>query len=399
MGTATYFSPEQAQGAQPHPRSDLYSLGIVMYEMVAGKPPFAGDNPVSIAYKQVHDQPRPLNQFVADIPIAYEAIVARLLAKDPAVRYPDADRACATTCAASATASRSRRSAPPLPQAGDTTADGAPLPATIAATTTMPATTVPRGHSPSAGPWSPDYDDSGSRSGWYVLAAFLALIALAIGGFLLFRALSDDDEAGALTLEDYTANRSRRSPPRSTTSICPTRPIPEENDAVPEDYVHRTDPRPPARWCSGDQLITLYFNPVSEPDPIPDVTDVPARAGPIAAAGRRVRASATRSPRRIPTRSSRGNVIRTDPAATPRCARARGCASSCPPDPNQIAVPSEGVVGFTEAGARDVLENEPYNFNVTVRTEPSNEMAAGLVDPHRTRGAARWCRSVATSCW
>ena len=60
MGTATYFSPEQAQGAQPDPRSDLYSLGIVMYEMVAGRPPFTGENPVSIAYKQVHDSPQPL---------------------------------------------------------------------------------------------------------------------------------------------------------------------------------------------------------------------------------------------------------------------------------------------------------------------------------------------------
>ena len=49
MGTATYFSPEQAQGAQPDPRSDLYSLGVVMYEMVAGRPPFSGENPVSIA--------------------------------------------------------------------------------------------------------------------------------------------------------------------------------------------------------------------------------------------------------------------------------------------------------------------------------------------------------------
>ena len=87
MGTATYFSPEQAQGAQPDPRSDLYSLGIVMYEMVAGKPPFTGENPVGIAYKQVHDNPQPLNQIVADIPRAYEAIVAKLLAKDPKVRY------------------------------------------------------------------------------------------------------------------------------------------------------------------------------------------------------------------------------------------------------------------------------------------------------------------------
>jgi serine/threonine-protein kinase len=81
-GHATYFSPEQAQGAQPDPRSDLYSLGIVLYEMVAGKPPFTGDNPVGIAYKQVHDAPQPLNQLVADVPRPFEAIVAKLLAKN-----------------------------------------------------------------------------------------------------------------------------------------------------------------------------------------------------------------------------------------------------------------------------------------------------------------------------
>ena len=90
MGTASYFSPEQAQGAQPDPRSDLYSLGIVMYEMVAGRPPFTGENPVSIAYKQVHDPPQPLNQIVADIPRPFEAIIAKLLAKDPKLRYPSA---------------------------------------------------------------------------------------------------------------------------------------------------------------------------------------------------------------------------------------------------------------------------------------------------------------------
>src|SRR6201747_3080599 len=87
MGTATYFSPEQAQGAQPDPRSDLYSLGIVLYELVAGRPPFSGDNPVGIAYKQVHEAPTPLNQLVPGLPRPYEAIVAKLLAKNPAMRY------------------------------------------------------------------------------------------------------------------------------------------------------------------------------------------------------------------------------------------------------------------------------------------------------------------------
>ena len=59
MGTATYFSPEQAQGQPVDPRSDLYSLGVVLYEMVAGRPPFTGDNPVAIAYKHVQEQPVP----------------------------------------------------------------------------------------------------------------------------------------------------------------------------------------------------------------------------------------------------------------------------------------------------------------------------------------------------
>ena len=82
---------EQAQGAQPDPRSDLYSLGIVLYEMVGGKAPFAGDNPVSIAYKQVHEAPQPLNQIAPDVPKPFEAIVAKLLAKNPAHRYADGE--------------------------------------------------------------------------------------------------------------------------------------------------------------------------------------------------------------------------------------------------------------------------------------------------------------------
>ena len=91
MGTAAYFSPEQAQGAVPDPRSDLYSLGIVMYEMVGGRPPFSGENPVSIAYKQVHEPPPRLRNLTPDVPVAYEAIVAKLLAKNPAARYASAD--------------------------------------------------------------------------------------------------------------------------------------------------------------------------------------------------------------------------------------------------------------------------------------------------------------------
>ena len=144
MGTATYFSPEQAQGAQPDPRSDLYSLGIVMYEMVAGRPPFTGENPVSIAYKQVHDAPQPLNQIVADVPRPYEAIVAKLLAKNPEMRYPTPTR-CATTCAGSATASRCWPSPPPRRSAARPARPGAVATPTVAAAATAAPDRRPAG--------------------------------------------------------------------------------------------------------------------------------------------------------------------------------------------------------------------------------------------------------------
>jgi len=91
MGTATYFSPEQAQGHAVDPRSDLYSLGCVLYEMLAARPPFSGDSPVAVAYKHVQEQPVAPSRINPNIPPALEAIDLKLLAKDPGQRYASAE--------------------------------------------------------------------------------------------------------------------------------------------------------------------------------------------------------------------------------------------------------------------------------------------------------------------
>jgi hypothetical protein len=90
IATAQYASPEQLQGCDVDPRSDVYSLGCCLYEMLAGTPPFAGGDPLSVAFRQVHDAPTPLRQRDPQVPVGLAAVAARALAKEPARRYQTA---------------------------------------------------------------------------------------------------------------------------------------------------------------------------------------------------------------------------------------------------------------------------------------------------------------------
>ncbi|TDD59016.1 Stk1 family PASTA domain-containing Ser/Thr kinase [Kribbella antibiotica] len=90
IGTAQYLSPEQARGETVDARSDLYSTGCLLYELLVGRPPFVGESPVSVAYQHVREQPLPPSSFDPDIPPEVDAVVLKALVKNRDERYQSA---------------------------------------------------------------------------------------------------------------------------------------------------------------------------------------------------------------------------------------------------------------------------------------------------------------------
>jgi serine/threonine-protein kinase len=181
MGTATYFSPEQAQGLAVDGRSDVYSLGVVLYEMVCGGAPFVADSPVSVAYKHVREDPMPPSQRNTDVPKGLEQIVMSALAKDADQRYQSADDMRADLL-------RFRRGRPLA--AAPVTAIVAEIPTSTVANTGMSAYAAP---ATVANPRVP-VEDTGTygreprRRRHPALFTFLTLLVLALllGGILLW---------------------------------------------------------------------------------------------------------------------------------------------------------------------------------------------------------------------
>jgi serine/threonine-protein kinase len=129
MGTARYLSPEQAQGESVGPRSDLYAIGILLYELLTGTVPFEGESVVAIALRHLSEPPRPPSTLVSSISPNLDAIVLRALAKDPDQRFADADEFLAALAG-----ERERLRA----EDGSRTASFAPL--------VLPAVQVPAGY-------------------------------------------------------------------------------------------------------------------------------------------------------------------------------------------------------------------------------------------------------------
>jgi serine/threonine-protein kinase len=241
VGTAQYLSPEQAQGFPVTAASDVYSLGVLAYECLAGSRPFDGDSQVAIALAQINRPPPPLP---ADVPPPVRALVERALAKDPAERFADgADFAAAVRAvsgggwapdtAATQVVTGGGDATTVLPAAGPQTGTRAMGPGTMGPRTLGPGTaprtgprTAPRTMPPLAGPPVDEaddvYDDIGlddepakKRPRWLWLVAGLAALLLVGGGIALALSGGGDEDGGAAT---PTATSAPTSAPTTTSA-------------------------------------------------------------------------------------------------------------------------------------------------------------------------------------
>jgi eukaryotic-like serine/threonine-protein kinase len=241
LGTAQYLSPEQAQGQSVDYRSDLYSLGCCLYEMLTGTVPFRGATPVAIAYRHVREDPAPPRLLNPDVPPALEAVCLRAMAKRPDDRYQTAaelradlqraragQRVAAGPAAAAAPAAMATTVLPPMA--------GYPADPTSAMGGTVTAGRAARHAEPAAG-----------RRWWLYVLVPLGVLALAVGvAFVVSRLVAPPPQTGsAPTLP--TATRARvveTTVLQTSTSQLPTTSQPPTTTAPPTTVPTTTQPQP-----------------------------------------------------------------------------------------------------------------------------------------------------------
>ncbi|WP_326598099.1 Stk1 family PASTA domain-containing Ser/Thr kinase [Streptomyces sp. NBC_01803] len=270
IGTAQYLSPEQAKGEAVDARSDLYSTGCLLYELLTVRPPFIGDSPVAVAYQHVREEPQPPSVYDPEITPDTDAIVLKALVKDPDYRYQSADEMRAdieaTLDGRPVSAAAAMGAVPYGYDDRPTTA----LRATDPSTQMMPPATDPDGYG---------YDDYGGRAdrrqrnrNTSTILLVLAGVLVLIGAIFIGRALfASDPPEGDLTVPDVTGQSLEEAQRELENAGFESR----EGDSRPceadEDTVCATDPAAGQEIDRGS-TVTIIMSEGAETVEVPDVT-------------------------------------------------------------------------------------------------------------------------------
>lgn len=350
MGTAQYLSPEQARGESVDARSDIYSTGCVLYELLTSSPPFNGDSPVSIAYQHVNEAPKLPSSIDPSIPTTLDTIALTALTKSPANRYQtaaemrfDIERAIAGM---------------PI----STRPSVAPVAADLGSTTVIPLT------SPAVTTAVMTRTKPGGRKKWVtvtIATVVSALLLLFVGSQLLgpSQDLVTTPNVKSKTIDEATLALSEVGLKVGTQT-------PQADDNVPKGTIIGQDPAP-GELIEAGQAVNLIVSAGKDQVPVPDLVNLPSVDD-----ARLVLTEAKLLLGRVtPVDSDKpeGTILEQDPVAT--TVVDIGTLISVTVSNGKIPVPN--VVGKNETQAKNTLVNAGFLVDIVKQADAS--VAVGTV--------------------
>ncbi len=349
IGTAQYLLPEQARGERVDARSDLYSTGCLLYELLTGRPPFTGDSPVAIAYQHVKEDPVPPSRVDPEVPAWADAIVLKAMAKDPADRYQTAgemrnDIQRALAGAPVAAPMRTEVYGP-----GTRRMAGAPT-QTVGRTAAIP----PYRYGPEQ-----DHTDYGRppRKVWPWVAAITTALVLAAAVFAVIFFTGRTSGVSVPSVAGLPVAQAESQIKASGLSVGAI--SYKASSSVPKNDVITSSPSF-GQTASKGSPVNLVVSSGSSTVTVPSVTGDTLSAAEAALHSVGLNWTINHEPS-APAGSSPNVVLSSSPQAGTQVPPGSSVMLNLPPSP--VTMPN--VVGQTQAAATSLLQSAPYNLTVT----------------------------------
>lgn len=380
IGTAQYLSPEQAKGETVDARSDLYSTGCLLYELLTVRPPFVGDSPVAVAYQHVREEPQPPSVYDPEVSPAMDAIVLKALTKDPNYRYQSADemRADIEACL-----------------------DGQPVAATVALGSVgynaggyggygndAPTTALPPQQDPGTSMLPPMREDDGGfgydqhqgggrrkpkKNNTSTILLAVAAVLVLIGAIFMGKALFSHNNTGdgTIAVPQFVGDTKSEAEERATNGGVTI----AFGDSIfcadqPKDHVCKQSAEVNSQ-IPKDQTVTLQLSKGTEKVEVPDVTgdDFDEAESELKDAGFEVDKQSQTS------NEQEGTVLKQDPEGGAKRAKGTTITLTVAVAPEEVTI--KDVSNKTEAEATQILKAD--GLRVTTTKEESADHIAGTV--------------------